>query len=85
MNVSQYILGIQPCLDGLTVDPCVPKSLSAFTVVRHFRGAEYRIYIDNSAGVEKGVAKLYCNGRETTGILPVPPAGSRVDVTVIMG
>ena len=27
-NISQYILGIQPTLDGLRVDPCIPHTLS---------------------------------------------------------
>ena len=33
-NISQYILGIQPTLDGLKVDPCIPHTLSGFTVTR---------------------------------------------------
>ena len=24
MNVSQYILGVQPTLNGLSINPCVP-------------------------------------------------------------
>ncbi len=32
MDVSQYILGIQPTLDGLKVDPCIPHTLGGFTV-----------------------------------------------------
>ena len=39
--VSQHILGIQPTLDGLKVDPCIPHTLSGFTVTRRFRGAVY--------------------------------------------
>ena len=42
-NVSQYILGIQPTLDGLKVDPCIPHTLSGFTVTRRYRGAVYHI------------------------------------------
>lgn len=29
VNVSQYILGIQPTLDGLCVDPCIPTRWQA--------------------------------------------------------
>ena len=32
--VSQYILGIRPTLDGLAIDPCIPKSVKGFTAVR---------------------------------------------------
>ena len=51
-NISQYILGIQPTLDGLKVDPCIPHTLSGFTVTRRFRGAVYHITVDNAAGVQ---------------------------------
>ena len=32
--VSQYILGIQPTLDGLKIDPCIPESWDGFEVSR---------------------------------------------------
>lgn len=85
VNVSQYILGIQPTLDGLRIDPCVPRNLTTFSIVRCYRGAEYHIKVDNSTGAEKGVAKLICNGVECSGVLPVAPSGSQVDVLVTMG
>lgn len=31
-NVSQYILGVQPTLDGLKIDPCIPHTLPGVTV-----------------------------------------------------
>ncbi|MBO4368061.1 MAG: glycosyl transferase, partial [Clostridia bacterium] len=39
LSISQAILGITPTLDGLSVDPCVPKSLDGFAVSRRYRGA----------------------------------------------
>ena len=30
VNVSQYILGIQPDYDGLTLNPCIPSDMEEF-------------------------------------------------------
>jgi cellobiose phosphorylase len=58
VNVSQHILGIKPGFDGLTVDPCLPESITGFSVERTYRGKKYIINVDNSAGVEKGVRQI---------------------------
>ena len=86
VNVSQYILGIQPAMDGLRVDPCLPSAMDGFSLTRVFRGATYRITVDNSAHVQKGVRRVTVNGAPLEGnVLPVYPAGSEVTVTVEMG
>ncbi len=86
VSVSQAILGVQPALDGLRIDPCVPSSLHRFTVSRRFRGATYDITVDNPDGVEKGVRAVTLDGRPVEGnLLPVQPSGSRVSVQVLMG
>ena len=85
-NVSQYILGIQPTLDGLKVDPCIPHTLGSFTVTRHFRGAVYHITVDNAAAVQHGVKAVTVDGRAIAGnVLPLAPAGTEVAVRVTMG
>ena len=86
LSISQAILGVQPTLDGLRIDPCVPASVRRFTVVRRYRGAEYEICVENPDGVEKGVASVTLDGRKLEGnILPVQRTGSRVSVLVRMG
>ena len=85
LSVSQAILGVKPVLAGLTVDPCVPRSWKGFTVERRFRGALYRITVDNSAGVERGVRELTVNGEAVSGVIPPAPAGSTVEVRAVMG
>ena len=86
LSVSQAILGVQPTLDGLKIDPCVPASLRRFTIRRRFRGALYEIAVENPEGVEKGVRSVTVDGREIEGkVLPVQPAGARVSVLVRMG
>ena len=44
-NISQYILGIQPTLDGLKVDPCIPHTLSGFTVTGGLKTYTLPIFI----------------------------------------
>jgi cellobiose phosphorylase len=86
LSISQAILGVIPTLDGLSVDPCVPKSLEGFAVSRRYRGATYNITVDNSAHVEKGVIALSVDGKAVEGgVIPVAPEGATVDVLVKMG
>ena len=86
LSVSQAILGVQPTLDGLKIDPCLPAFLRRFTVSRRYRGALYEITVENPEGAEKGVRSVTVDGREIAGsVLPVQPQGARVSVVVRMG
>ena len=85
-NISQYILGIQPTLDGLKVDPCIPHTLSGFTVTRRFRGAVYHITVDIAAGVQHGIKAFTVDGKAISGnVLPLAAAGAEIKVQVTMG
>jgi cellobiose phosphorylase len=64
---TQWILGIRPALDGLIIDPCIPKNWSGFKVRRKFRGGVYNIVVTNPSGVSKGVAKLVVDGQHLMG------------------
>ena len=86
VNVSQYILGVQPMLQGLRLDPCVPSSLRSFRITREFRGATYDILVENPAGVQKGVARVMADGKLLPdNLIPCAPAGTTVSVIVTMG
>ena len=86
VDVSQYILGVQPTLDGLRIDPCIPHAMDGFTLRRVYRGATYEITVDNAAHVEKGVAAVTVNGQAVAGqVLPLAPAGTTMQVAVTMG
>ena len=85
-NVSQYILGVQPTLDGLKIDPCIPHTLPGFTVTRRYRGAVYHIRVENPDAVQKGVKRVTVNGAPIPGnVLPIAAPGETVEVTVVMG
>ena len=68
----------------MIIDPCIPADWKEFSVVRKWRGAEYRIHVTNPKGVEKGVASITLNGVPVK-VLPVQPVGSVCNVEVIMG
>ena len=86
LSVSQAILGVKPTLDGLAIDPCVPGDVKGFSVVRRYRGAEYRNRVENPDGVQKGVRQLLVDGERVEGnLIPVQPAGSVVEVLATMG
>ena len=86
VDVSQYILGVQPTLAGLKIDPCLPHVMDGFTLRRVWRGATYEITVDNTAHAEKGVASMTVNGQPVpTNTLSPAPAGTTVQVKVVMG
>lgn len=82
---TRYILGVRPDFDGLRIDPCVPADWREFAVTRVWRGAEYRIRVENPDGIEKGVAEIRCNGLNCGAAVPVQPPGSINEVLVRMG
>ena len=86
MNVSQYILGIQPDYDGLRIDPCVPENFGDYTVERKFRGAQYHIQVMNPEHVQKGIKSLTVNGRKMEGnLVPFEEGVTEYHVTAEMG
>ena len=64
---THWILGVRPEIDGLRIDPCLPKHWSGFKMVRHFRGRAVRIEVKNPAGVNRGVKSLTVDGRPFAG------------------
>ena len=88
VNVSQYILGVVPTLNGLSIDPCIPSEMGTeFTMTRKYREGIYNIKIENPSKVEKGVVKLIVNGKEHTDttVVPYEKGQTHYDVTVVMG
>ena len=86
VNVSQYILGIQPDFDGLHIDPCIPSELEALRITRHYRGADIHIDIQNPEHVEKGIRSMKIDGKPVPGNY-IHPDGKKKEyhVTVLMG
>ena len=81
---TQYILGVKPGFDGLTVNPCIEPDWKEFSVTRRWRGATYEIHVTNPKGVQKGVVSITVDGKAVEK-LPVLPAGSVCRAEVVMG
>ena len=85
-NISRFILGIMPVYDGLKIDPCIPDTLKEFTVTRKFRGDIYKIHVDNSASVCKGVVSVVVDGNAIEGNTIAPIGDGKVhNVEVKLG
>ena len=82
---SKFILGIRPGYEGLTIDPCIPKDWKEFTVTRKWRGATYKIQVNNPDQVEKGVKSILLNGEPVDDIIPIQSEGTMHEVKVVMG
>ena len=86
VNISQYILGIQPDWNGLRIDPCIPSDCNGYDIHRHYCNADYDIHIQNPNHVEKGVVSLLVDGTPIDGcVVPFTEAKQHYDVTVVMG
>jgi cellobiose phosphorylase len=76
---SQYLLGVRPEFEGLSVRPCLGTEIPEFTVTRKCRGATYNIKVKNIRG--NGDVKLTVNGKPITGhLVPYAAAGQVVTV-----
>ena len=82
---TKWILGIRPSFDELIIDPCIPKDWKGFEVSRCWRGATFKIRVENPHGVNKGVKQRTLNGKLIQGAIVPQKAGSLNEVSVIMG
>lgn len=81
---TRYMLGIRPDFGKMSVNPCIPKEWDGYEATRMWRGAVYRIKVENPDHISKGVSAVYMDGRKVESI-PVCEAGSVHTVNVIMG
>lgn len=69
---TQYVLGVQPQVNGLRIDPCIPSKWDGFTVKRMFRGKEINISVHNPKHLCRGVKQLSLNGVQIKGnLIPI--------------
>ncbi len=83
--VTQYILGIRPEYDGLTIDPCIPSHWRKIAISRRFRSHDFNIVIKNYGGNQKGVKEILLNGQSIEGsFIPSGLMSQRNEVVVTM-
>jgi cellobiose phosphorylase len=79
--ITQWILGIRPTFDGLSVAPVIPSAWKGFDVVRLYRGVRYNINVERRGPGNE--VSLEVNGKPVIGnVIPVPAPGTK-EVLVI--
>ncbi|HMD88109.1 MAG TPA: glycosyl transferase [Anaerolineaceae bacterium] len=72
--ITQWILGIRPTLDGLMIDPVIPKEWNGFKALRRYQGVRYSISVERAGPGTK--LALWVNGKQLPGkVIPKPAAG----------
>jgi len=83
-SATRYILGIRPQMDHLEIDPCIPSEWEGFFAERVWRGAKFRIQVENPKKVMKGVKEIWLDGQKVEQI-PVMERDSEHQVRIVMG
>jgi cellobiose phosphorylase len=78
--ITQWILGIRPEYDGLSIAPVIPERWTGFQATRRFRGVTYRIAVERR-GPGNRVA-LTVDGQAVEGNVVPLPSGGRSEVSV---
>jgi cellobiose phosphorylase len=83
--ITQWILGVRPTLDGLLIDPCLPKGWKEYSVTRGFRGCNYHIHVKVTGSGERVAVRvdgMLINGN----LIPLPGCDvENVEVVVEIG
>jgi cellobiose phosphorylase len=65
--LTQWILGIRPDYDGLTINPVLPSNWSGYKAVRIYRGKRYEIEVNREEPGNQPVIRV--NGKKVNGNL----------------
>ncbi len=84
MALVEWILGARRHYDGLLIDPCLSKEVPKARLTRTFRGATYRIEIDNRSGRGRGIQKLTINGKKVSDPILKGEPGQTYKVKVVL-
>lgn len=85
-NISQYILGVYPTHNGLSINPCVPSGFGDFSITRQFREGTYEITVKNPDNVQKGILSINVDGKPINGhVVPYEKGKQHYQVEVTMG
>ena len=68
-SATQWLLGVRPEIDGLRIDPCIPRTWPGFTMQRVFRGKTLTIKVSNPHAHSRGIKSLKLNGKSLPGNL----------------
>jgi cellobiose phosphorylase len=68
-SALQYLLGVRPEIEGLRIDPCIPRDWPGFEMQRDWRGMRITLRVKNSKRVCRGVLRCRVDGQELAGNL----------------
>ena len=60
----EYILGFKIKNNTIKINPCIPKDWKEYEIKYRYENAIYNIKIKNPDGKNKGVTKIFVNGKE---------------------
>jgi cellobiose phosphorylase len=83
MVANQYMMGVRPDYNGLTIDPCLPSKWRRCSIVRPFRGALYEINIENPEGVQRGVEEITVDGKKIDGNTIAPFSDGKLHIVKV--
>jgi cellobiose phosphorylase len=80
------VLGLRVRAGKLELSPCVARGWKGYRIYYRYVKTEYRIEVDNAAGVERGVRSCTLDGKECDArAVPLADDGGRHEVRVVMG
>ncbi len=86
MAVIEKMFGVQPTVEGLRINPCLPAHWPEVRMARRFRGSRYDIRIFNPDRVSQGVKEIQVDGALIQGnLLPIFHDHSVHSVEIVMG
>jgi cellobiose phosphorylase len=85
-SATHWILGVRPEVDGLRIDPCIPKAWQGFTMTRTFRGMRLHIEVRNPRRKNRGVKSLTADGEPLAGnIVPGGKLQDGAKIVAVLG
>ena len=80
--ITQWILGIRPTFEGLSVVPIIPTTWKGFEAVRMYRGVRYVIHVERHGPGNE--LEVEVDGKSVDGtLIPIPSTGTQ-EVNVVV-
>jgi cyclic beta-1,2-glucan synthetase len=83
----EWILGFRVRGMMLSIDPCIPRNWSSYSINFRYHSATYQIRVDNPSGVSRGVGLTELDGKLLPGPANIPLAddGAVHQVHIVLG
>ena len=83
----EWILGFRVRGKTLSIDPCIPRTWSNYSIVFRYHSASYKIEVQNPRGVSRGVSRAELDGKPLPNSANVPLVDDGVEhrVVVVLG